>query len=121
MEIGTLPHCLPLDRSATALILLVAITQGAISPVLTAAHAVRTGENVKRTFGERYYSAAEIAQGLRISIKTVRRWYTQDRLPVTRVGTLVRIYGPDLNHFLILNGRAGLQRPVSKPHRPVAR
>lgn len=76
---------------------------------------------MKRTFDERFYSAAEIAQRLRISTKTVRRWYTQDRLPVTRVGTLVRIYGPDLNHYLILNGRAGLQRPTTRPHRPVAR
>lgn len=76
---------------------------------------------MKRTFGERYYSAAEVARDLRISTKTVRRWYTQDRLPIARVGTLVRIYGPDLNHFLVLNGRAGLNRPATRTHRPVAR
>src|SRR5690554_6583638 len=57
------PRSIRSGRRATALMLLVAITQAAISPVLTAAHAVRTGENVKRTFGERYYSVAEIAQG----------------------------------------------------------
>ena len=46
------------------------------------------------------YSIREIADHIKVSDKTVRRWIDQGRLPVHRIGRQLRISQPDLDVFI---------------------
>ena len=46
------------------------------------------------------YSIREIADHLKVSDKTVRRWIDQGRLPVHRIGRQLRISEPDFDAFI---------------------
>ena len=49
---------------------------------------------------ERLLTAAEAAAILSVSLRQVRRWITEGRLPVMRVGRAVRIRPEDLRTFI---------------------
>ena len=50
--------------------------------------------------GERFYSVAEIAEGLDVSEKTLRRWIDSGDLAIHRLGRQIRISEKDLKRFL---------------------
>jgi excisionase family DNA binding protein len=51
----------------------------------------------------RFFAIAEIAERLRVSGRTVRRWIEAGDLVVHRVGGIVRIADADLRAFLALH------------------
>lgn len=45
-------------------------------------------------------TVAEVAEQLKVHEKTLRRWIAEGRIPVVRIGRLVRISRDDLEAFL---------------------
>lgn len=49
---------------------------------------------------EKYFTPQEIADKLKVSINTVRKWYQSGRLESTKAGRMVRISEQQLDRFL---------------------
>lgn len=76
---------------------------------------------MKRQFYYRYYTVDEVATHLGVSQRTVRRWYTFEKLPYVKIGRMVRLYGPDVNRFLELDDLSAIFAGATPRHRPVVR
>ena len=51
-----------------------------------------------------YLRVKEVADFIRVEVKTVRRWITAEALPATRVGRDWRIARADLKAYLLTRG-----------------
>ena len=49
---------------------------------------------------ERYYTPQEIADKLKVSISSVRKWYASGKLESTKAGRMIRISEQQLDRFL---------------------
>lgn len=49
---------------------------------------------------EKYFTPQEIADKLKVSINTVRKWYASGKLESTKAGRMVRISEQQLDRFL---------------------
>jgi excisionase family DNA binding protein len=49
---------------------------------------------------EKYFTPQEIAEKLKVSINTVRKWYASGKLESTKAGRMVRISEQQLDRFL---------------------
>lgn len=49
---------------------------------------------------EKYFTPQEIADKLKVSINTVRKWYASGKLESTKAGRAVRISEQQLDRFL---------------------
>jgi excisionase family DNA binding protein len=54
-----------------------------------------------------FVTAAELAKCLKVSIKSVRRWYRQGTLPVYRIGGVPRFHLPTVLKAIQTSGRKG--------------
>jgi len=54
---------------------------------------------------ERLLTAADVAEILRLSVRTVRRLIDEDKLPIVRIGRRVRVRPEDLRSFLDASGQ----------------
>jgi excisionase family DNA binding protein len=54
---------------------------------------------------ERLLTVADVAEILRLSVRTVRRLIAEDQLPIVRIGRAVRVRGEDLRSFLDTSGQ----------------
>jgi excisionase family DNA binding protein len=56
---------------------------------------------------ERLLTAADVAEILRLSVRTVRRLIDEDKLPIVRIGRRVLVRGEDLRSFIDAAARSG--------------
>jgi excisionase family DNA binding protein len=57
-------------------------------------------KNISQKSSQRFYSVAEVAEMLGVSVACIREWVWRRKIPVHRVGRHVRIAGTTIDQLL---------------------